>query len=299
VTTLIIGCGYLGQRVGELLSRRGERVVGSVRSLKRAVHIARLGIEPVIVDVLMPDSLGALPAAERVLYCVGFDRASGAAMWDVYVNGLQNVLKRLNRSGVVERFVQASSTGVYGQTGGEWVDEESPARPIFQSGKIILEAEECVRHWASKCGDLLRAIVIRYAGLYGPDRIVRLGLVKSGEPIPGDPDKLLNLIHIDDAAQAAVAALTILAPEPVYLACDDRPVTRREYYAQVATLVGAPYPRFEPPQPGSPEEARDATSKRIANHRMKAGLGVDLIYPDITTGLPAALFGNPPECAPR
>jgi nucleoside-diphosphate-sugar epimerase len=295
VTTLIIGCGYLGQRVGSLLSRRGERVVGSVRSLKRAVHNATMGIEPVIADVLQPHSLGALPAAERVLYCVGFDRAAGASMWNVYVNGLQNVLKRLNRTGVVERFVQASSTSVYGQTGGEWVDEESPARPLFQSGKIVLEAEECVRAWASDRGAPLSAIVIRYAGLYGPDRLVRLGLVKAGEPIPGDPDKLLNLIHIDDAAQVAVAALAALAAEPVYLACDDRPVTRREYYAHVATLVGAPAPRFEPPQPGSLEEARDATSKRIANRRIKVGLGVDLIYPDISTGLPAALSSSRQE----
>ncbi len=298
MTTLIIGCGYLGQRLGSLLSDRGQRVVGTVRSLKRADHIASLGIEPVIADVLQPHSLGALPAAERVFYCVGFDRAAGATMWEVYIDGLQNVLERLNRSGVVERFVQASSTGVYGQTLGEWVDEESPTRPLFQSGKIVLEAEERVRHWAGqRCGSPT-AIVIRYAGLYGPDRIVRLGLVKSGEPIPGDPDKLLNLIHIDDAARVADAALAAVAPDPLYVACDDRPVTRREYYAVVATLVGAPAPRFEPPQPGSLEEARDATSKRIANRRMKSGLGVDLLYPDITTGLPAALFGNPPDCAP-
>jgi nucleoside-diphosphate-sugar epimerase len=295
VTTLIIGCGYLGQRAGLLLRRRGERVFGTVRSQGRADVLARLGIEPVIAEVLNSHSLAALPAAERILYCVGFDRAAGAAMRAVYVDGLENVLERLNQTGVVERFVQASSTGVYGQSGGEWVDEESPTRPVVQSGKIVLEAEECVRHWAHKRGGSVSAIAIRYAGLYGPDRIVRLGLVKAGAPIPGDPDKLLNLIHIDDAAQAAAAALAARNAEPVCVACDDRPVTRREYYAKVAALVGAPAPRFEPPQPGSPEEVRDATSKRVANRRMKHGLGVDLIYPDITTGLPAALASSQQE----
>src|SRR5262249_8342169 len=110
-----------------------------------------------------------------------------------------------------------------------------------------------------------------------------------GEPIPGDPEKILNLIHIDDAAQTVVAALRAVAPDDVYLVSDDRPVTRREYYSLAANLLGSPAPRFAPSEGTGANEARDATSKRVANHRMKARLGVELIYPDITTGLPAAL----------
>ena len=75
---------------------------------------------------------------------------------------------------------------------------------------------------------------------------------------------------------AAAAALDADAPGPIYLVADDRPVTRREYYAVAAGVLGAPEPRFEPPRPGSPEAARDATNKRVANHRMKAELGVVL-----------------------
>jgi nucleoside-diphosphate-sugar epimerase len=290
VTTLIIGCGYLGERVGLLLSQKGEAVFGTVRSQERAQAIARLGIEPVIADVLKPDLLGALPAAERIFYSVGFDRAAGSTMRAVYVDGLNNVLVQLYGVGIVERFVQASSTSVYGQSGGEWVNEQSPAQPVSESGRLVLEAEEHVRDWARRRGGPHVAIALRFAGLYGPGRVVRLGLVKSGEPIPGDPDKLLNMIHIDDAAQAAVRALEMGLAEPLYLACDDRPATRREYYNQVAMLVGAPPPRFEAPQPGSVLVARDLSNKRISNRRMKAGLGVELIYPDIQTGLPAALF---------
>ncbi len=114
-------------------------------------------------------------------------------------------------------------------------------------------------------------------------------LVERGEPIPGDPSKLFNLIHIEDAAAAALKALSAVAPEPVYLVSDDRPVTRLEYYSLLATLLNAQAPRFAPPGPGSLEDGRDATSKRVANHRMKAGLGVTLIYPDITTGLPTSI----------
>ena len=78
-------------------------------------------------------------------------------------------------------------------------------------------------------------------------------LIERGEPIPGDPDKLFNLIHIDDAARAAVAALCGRFARPFYLVSDDRPVTRREYYSLLATLLSAPAPRFAPSEAGSLE----------------------------------------------
>ena len=133
-----------------------------------------------------------------------------------------------------------------------------------------------------------------FAGLYGPGRVVRRAMLERGEPIPGDPDKFLNLVHIDDAARAAAAALEAEAPAPVYLVADDRPVTRREYYSVAARVIGAPEPRFAPPRPGSPESARDATNKRIANRRMKSDLGNVLRHPDITTGLADALGTDQP-----
>ena len=90
-------------------------------------------------------------------------------------------------------------------------------------------------------------------------------------------------------AQAAVAALEVVTAKSIYLIGDDRPVTRQEYYTQMATLLGAPEPRFETARLGSFEASRDATNKRVANVRMKRELGVSLYYPDITTGLTAAL----------
>lgn len=284
-STLIIGCGYLGRRLGARLVREGGRVHGTVRSPARAEEIAAIGIEPVLADVLRPESLDRLPAADRVFYAVGFDRSAGASMREVYVEGLQNVLDRLPAS--VRRFVQASSTGVYGQAGGEWVDEESATEPLHESGRIVLEAENRVRSWAERRG--ISAVILRFAGLYGPGRIVRRAMLERAEPIPGDPEKFLNLVHIEDAAAAAAAALDAGNPDLVYLVADDRPVTRREYYSVAARLIGAPEPRFEPPRPGGAESARDATNKRIANRRMKTGLGVVLRYPDIQTGLADAL----------
>jgi nucleoside-diphosphate-sugar epimerase len=271
--------------LGARLVRDGGRVYGTVRSPGRAEAIAGIGIEPVIADVLQPETLGRLPTVDRVFYAVGFDRSAGSTMRDVYVDGLQNVLNRLPSS--VRRFAYASSTGVYGQTGGEWVDEESPTDPRHESGRVVLEAEGRVHVWADARGT--SAVILRFAGLYGPGRIVRRAVLERGEPVPGDPEKFLNLVHIDDAARAADAALGADAPGPIYLVADDRPVTRREYYSVAARIIGAPEPRFEPLQPGSPESARDATNKRVDNRRMKTGLGVALRYPDITSGLVAAL----------
>jgi nucleoside-diphosphate-sugar epimerase len=287
VTTLIIGCGYLGQRLGALLCQQGDQVFGTVRSPGRASFIGGLGIEPVIADVLSADSLARLPAANRLFYCVGFDRAAGASMRSVYVEGLQNVLDRLPHT--VTRFVYASSTGVYGQTDGEWVDETSPTDPRHESGRVCLEAEERVFSWAKTNDDSASAVVLRFAGLYGPGRMVRRSILERSEPLPGDPHKFLNLIHIDDAAQAARAVLAAIETEPIYVVSDDRPVTRLEYYSRMAILLNTPAPRFESPTPGSPETARDATNKRVANRRIKNGLGVELIYPDVTTGLRTCL----------
>jgi nucleoside-diphosphate-sugar epimerase len=286
VSTLIVGCGYLGRRVGVLLRTRGEQVAGTARSAARAGELAALGIEPVVADVLDGGSLRGLPKAERVVYCVGFDRSARASLRTVYIDGLENVLGHL--TGPVSRLVYASSTGVYGQTGGEWVDEHSLAAPPHESGKLCLEAEQRIRAW-SRHNPHGSAIVLRLAGLYGPERVVRRAYIERGDTIVGDPDRFLNLIHIDDAASAVAAAVEAVAAGELYLISDDRPVTRREYYCAVAAQLGAREPRFEPPQPGSLEESRDAANKRVANQRMKRELGVVLQYPNITTGLPAAL----------
>jgi nucleoside-diphosphate-sugar epimerase len=284
-TTLIVGCGYLGSRVGERLLHRGDRVIGTVRSRARADLLRSQGIEPIIADVLEPASLASLPVADRAFYCVGFDRAAGVSMTTVYLEGLRNVLARL--AGRVGRLGYASSTGVYGQADGEWVDEESPTFPAHESGRVVLDAEGVLRDVAASQG--LPVVILRFAGLYGPGRIPRRASLERGEPIVGEPDRPLNLIQVEDAAEAAVAALDRGQPGRIYLVSDDRPMARREYYALAARLLGAPAPRFVSPEPGSPESLREESAKRVSNRRMHAELGVSLAYPDITTGLAAAL----------
>lgn len=285
ITTLIVGCGYLGQRVGRILSDRGERVFGTTRKAERTEELAASGIVAVVADVLDPDSLAAFPEADRVLYCVGFDRSAGVPIRTVYVDGLRHALGRLiDRAG---KLVYVGSTGVYGQDDGGWVDEDSPAHPRTDSGRACLEAETVVRGYKAE-GELPSAVV-RFSGLYGPGRIMRRESLLRGEPIVGDPTKYLNLIHIEDAAAAAVAVLDRGSPGRLYLASDDRPVPRSEFYALAAESLGAPLPRFVPPEPRSPAAGREESNKRVSNRRIRVELGLTLRYPDIRSGVPAAL----------
>jgi nucleoside-diphosphate-sugar epimerase len=115
--------------------------------------------------------------------------------------------------------------------------------------------------------------------------VIGRAILEGNGPISGNPDGFLNLVHIDDAARAAVAALEETCTDSLFLVSDNRPVERREYYALAARLLNAPPPRFEPPGP----DDRDTTNRRIANRKLREVLGVDLAYPDITMGVPAAL----------
>jgi nucleoside-diphosphate-sugar epimerase len=277
MATLIVGFGYLGRRIGRLLAAKGEHVYGTTRSATIARELPAWGVEPVVADVLDRDSLRRLPEAERVVYCVGFDRRSGLSIRAVTVLGLRDVLHSLGDR--TERLVYVSSTGVYGQTDGGWVDEESPTDPgNSTSGQNALEGEGSVLTWGRETGRSVS--VVRFSGLYGPGRVIGRGRLS----IKGDADHYLNLIQIVDAARAAVAVLEHGTAGRNYLATDDRPVTRREYYSLAARLLGTPEPMFE-----TDYLSQFEPNKRVSNRRLRRELGVTMTYPDITTGLPAAL----------
>ncbi|MEO2092124.1 MAG: sugar nucleotide-binding protein, partial [Gemmataceae bacterium] len=93
---------------------------------------------------------------------------------------------------VGSRLLYISSTSVYGQTDGAWIDETSPTEPLEESGRVILEAEQTLRQFRPD------AVVLRFAGIYGPGRVLRKASLLKGEPVPGDPDRFINLIHVDD-----------------------------------------------------------------------------------------------------
>ena len=248
---LIFGCGYLGRRVAALWKQDDRPVVALTRN--NADELRRVGVEPVTGDILAPDTLRTLPSASTVLYAVGLDRRAGKPMREVYVTGLSNVLAALPPCA---RFVYVSSTSVYGQSGGEWVSEQSETAPTEESGKVVLEAEQLLR---SKRPD---AIVLRFAGLYGPDRLLRKQPILKGEPLVGDADKWLNLVHVEDGARAVLHAEQRATPGETYNVSDGEPVTRRAFYTRLAELLGTEAKFDARPEPGAPNRRIDAAKFR-------------------------------------
>jgi nucleoside-diphosphate-sugar epimerase len=279
-TKLVIGCGYLGRRVAARWVAEGHRVLATSRSDARAAELRQLGVEPIRCDVLDPASLRTLPVATTVVYCVGFDRSAGRTMREVYFDGLAHILTALPSP---ERFVYVSSTGVYGHCHGEEVDEDAATEPLEESGRVVLEAERLL------CDRRPDAVVLRFAGIYGPGRLLRGQAIRAGEPIIGDPEKWLNLIHVADGAAAVLAAEARARPGTVINVSDDHPVRRRDFYRLLARLLDAPEPRFELPPPDTPLPGHERTNRRIVNRRLRADLGVSLRYPSYAEGLPASI----------
>jgi nucleoside-diphosphate-sugar epimerase len=281
MSKLIFGCGYLGRRVAERWLAAGERVFAVTRVAEHARRFDAQGIVPVVADVTRPATLAGLPAAKTVLYAVGYDRTAGVSIHELYVAGLKAALDALPES--VEKLIYISSTGVYGQNDGGWVDEDSPCHPEREGGKACLAAERLLAAHPMAG----RAAVLRLAGIYGPGRIPRRADLLAGQPLAAPPGGFLNLIHVDDAAAAVLAAEAKGAGRRTYLVSDGHPIQRREYYEELARLVGAPPPQFQTPAASSPAAARAGSDKRARNDRLRAELGLQLAYPSYREGLAA------------
>jgi nucleoside-diphosphate-sugar epimerase len=281
MSKLIFGCGYLGGRVARRWREAGEKVFVVTRASEHAREFERAGYTPIVADVLRPLTLVNLPAAETVLYSVGYDRTAGVSMHDLYLNGVRAVLDALPSD--TGRLIYISSTGVYGQSRGEWVDEDSPCEPARAGGRACLAAEQAIaEHPLGR-----RAIVLRMAGLYGPGRIPNSPEIRRGQPIAAPDEGYLNLIHVDDAAGVVLAAERRGKPPRTYVVSDGSPVARRTYYEELARLLKAPRPRFAPPPADSPVAARATSDKRVRNSRMVAELGAPIAYPSFREGLAA------------
>lgn len=284
MTKLIFGCGYLGRRVARKWREAGHRVLAVTRSDCRAADIQSDGIEPIVGDVCHIETLAELPEADTVLFSVGFDRTAGATVHNVYVAGLRNVLDRLPTT--VSRIIYTSTTGVYGEHGDDWVDEDSPCDPRTDGARAHWAAEQVLM--SHPLGT--RAIVLRMAGLYGPGRIPRQKELLSSEPIPAPSNGYVNLIHIDDAAAAVVAAAERAVLPRTYIVSDGHPLPRGQYLRELAEILGAQPPRFA--DVSASATTRGAASKRVSNRRLLDELDIEVAYPTIQAGLRSCVDGS-------
>lgn len=283
-TRLVVGCGYLGTRVAARWLAAGDRVYGITRSPARAHTLAANGITPLVYDVTAgpgSEHLGvirSLPPLDTVFWAVGFDRSSGVTHRDVHVAGLDRLLWALPGS---PRVILSSSTGVWGDEGGGSVCEATPTNPSREAGRVLVEAEALLRSHPKGPG-----VALRFAGLYGPDRLPRLDDLRAGRPIAADPESWLNLIHVDDAARIVCAVAAASAPQPLYLVSDGHPVQRRDWYGHLARVTGSPPPTWDLSLP----RTRGA-DKRVDPSLLFRDLAVTLAHPDPLRGIEAVLRG--------
>jgi nucleoside-diphosphate-sugar epimerase len=291
---LLFGHGYLGSRVARLWQAEGRSVHVVTRSADRARELSALGYAPLVADVTDAEAirkiLATLPPPENVLFAVGYDRKSAnenaaRSIHDVYAGGFTNVLVALPAG--TGRVIYISTTGVYSQTGGAVVDEDSPTEPTREGGRASLAAEQALAGspFAS------RGIILRLAGIYGPDRIPLAEPLRRGEALAVPAAGSVNLIHVDDAARVVLAAEQLAVPAGdfprIYNVSDGHPAIRGEYYAELARLLNAPPPKFTAPAADAPATSRASSDKRISNVRLLRELAMTLQYPTYRDGLRA------------
>lgn len=285
---LVVGCGYLGERVARRWLPRGDLVVAVTRSPTRAEALAAAGIEPLILDVTAETPGWERLFSERgasvatIFWAVGFDRSGGASYHDVHVAGLKKLLDAAAASGGRPRVIFSSSTGVWGDERGGVVSEATPADPSREAGRVLVTAEHLLAHHALGPGTALR-----FAGIYGPERLPRLADLRAGRPIAADPDSWLNLVHVDDAAAVVIAVADAPAPRPLYVVSDGTPVLRRAWYERLAERAGAPPPAWDESAPRS-----RGGDKRIDSSLVWADLGIPPGHPEAIAVLPQLVSTN-------
>ena len=178
-------------------------------------------------------------------------------------------------------------SSVYAQTDGSEVTEESPTTPTAETGRLLVETEQLLLAAARELN--FPAVVLRVAGIYGPERGHLFHQFLRGEArLNGDGSRWLNMIHRDDVVSAVIATLEQGQAGRVYNVADDEPVTQRHFFQWLANELNRPLP-----PPASAEEPinrkRGLTHKRIANHRLRAELHVALQYPNFRAGYAAEL----------
>lgn len=277
-TLLSFGHGYSARALTKHLLPQGWRVIGTTRTSEKADELAASGVEPLI----WPDSdmNAAIEAADHILISAGPDEDG-----DPTLNLLRNQI--IQKSSKIRWAGYLSTTGVYGNFDGAWVDEMTPLNPTTKRGQLRKAAEE---DWSSVAG--LPLHIFRLAGIYGPGRgpfaKVRNGtarrVIKEGQ--------VFSRIHVEDIAQILWASIQRPNPGAAYNMCDDDPAPPQDVIAHAANLLSMPVPpamAFEDAEFTPMARSFYAENKKVRNDRIKTELGVKLIHPTYREGLQSLL----------
>jgi len=288
---LIVGVGYLGLPLGVELVRRGHEVHGLRRSAAADEAMRQAGMLPLHADISRADTLASLPDDfDWVINCAATGGGSVEDYRQLYLLGAQNLIAWLAPALAdrpTARFLYTSSTGVYGQNDGSLVDESSPTEPVSETAKVLVETEQALLVARRTTG--FPAMILRAAGIYGPDRGYLLRQFLNGEArIEDDGGRILNMIHRDDLIRAIIAALERGKSGEVYNAVDDEPVSQLKCIIWLSEKLR----RLPPPAAWAAPEIvrrRRPTNKRISNHKLRTELGCELKYPTFREGYSAEI----------
>jgi len=281
-TLLSLGHGYSAQALARLLLPQGWRIIGTTRSPAKAEALRATGIEPLIWPgtPLAP----ALAEATHLLTSIAPEEDGDPVL---AAHREEITASHLTWAGYL------STTGVYGDHAGGWVDEDCVLAPATRRGKARVLAEGEWQALAAASGMPLH--IFRLAGIYGPGRgpfaKVRDGTARRIIK----PGQVFSRIHVDDIAQVLAASIARPAPGTAYNVCDDEPAPPEDVIAHAATLLGLPLPpalRYDEAEMTAMARSFYAESKRVRNDRIKRDLGVKLLYPGYREGLEALLAAD-------
>ena len=270
----IFGAGYTAGYLSKTLTEQGWIVYGTTRRQERFDEIAKSGAHPLLIDD--PAMSERLSACSHVLISAGPSENG-----DPTLNAYQSVFVE-NR---FEWVGYLSTTGVYGGTEGEWVDEDTPLHPTTTRGQQRKLAEEA---WSDVPN--LPLHIFRLAGIYGPGR-GPFSKVKSGKAQRIiKKDQVFSRIHVEDIVQVLSASIAAGTNGGIYNVCDNYPAPPQDVIGYAAELLGLPIPpaiAFEDANLSPMGRSFYAENKRAANERIKSELRIVLKYPDYKTGLHA------------
>ena len=280
VRALIIGCGYVGEALGQRLIALDHEVTGIRRSSQHNNRLAKLGIRPLNLDITQEREFEKLDAHyDQVVIAVSPGRGDNEAYQKVFGLGVNHITKWLQRNAPTS-VVFISSTSVYRQKNAEWVQEDIADIPENITSKILWEAEQ-------KISTIEQAVtILRSSGIYGPGRSHLFRQFMDGNAtIEGNGDRYLNMVHRDDLAEAITHSITNKDKLcGTFNITDDEPVKQLAFFKWLSKTTNRPMPAFGP-EPDPTTRKRGITNKRVSNKLFKEILGFQYNYPTFREGL--------------
>lgn len=263
---LIIGCGYVGLPLGALFVAKGHSVTGLRRSPEAEAELIARGITPLHADITQPAELARVkPGFDVVINLVSSSKGGIEDYRQIYLEGTKNIIRWLTAS-PPRAYLYTSSTSVYAQADGFWVDENSAAQPDSATSQVLIQTERELLHAHRTAA--LPSIILRASGIYGPRRGHLFNQFLHGEAtMRDDGSGFINMIHVQDLAAAIVHLIDHGSPGEIYNATDDEPVSQREFFQWLAEKLNRPLPPAAPPDPA---RKRGLTNKRVSNAKLKS-----------------------------